>query len=47
MGMCIDEELLTYQLRVWGNSGCNRFLPGKSARAEGARAKPPAAMATR
>jgi hypothetical protein len=47
IGMCIDEELLTYQLRVSGNSGCNHFLPGRPAKAAGSSAKPPVAMATR
>jgi hypothetical protein len=47
IGMCIDEELLDYQLRVSGNSGCNRFLAGKPAKAAGSSAKPPAATAAR
>src|SRR5947208_2571401 len=25
MGLCIDEELQDFRLRVSGNSGCNRF----------------------
>ena len=29
MGLCIDEKLQAYRLRVSGNSGCNRFMPGK------------------
>lgn len=47
IGMCIDEELLDYQLRVSGNSGCNRFMAGKPAKATGSSAKPPAATAVR
>ena len=35
MGLCIDEKLQPYRLRVSGNSGCNRFMPGQPARAEG------------
>ena len=25
MGLCIDEDLIRFRLRVSGNSGCNRF----------------------
>ena len=46
-GYCIDEKLQPYQLRVNGNSGCNRFLEGKPARAKGSSDKPPSAVATR
>ena len=34
-GLCIDEELQSYRLRVSGNSGCNRFMSGKPAHAVG------------
>jgi hypothetical protein len=47
MGLCIEEALQPFQLRVSGNSGCNRFLPGKPARAGGSAAAPPRAKATR
>jgi hypothetical protein len=47
MGLCIDEKLQTYLLRVSGNSGCNRFMEGKPARAAGSGAAPPTAAATR
>ncbi len=47
IGMCIDEELLGYHLRVSGNSGCNRFMAGSPAKATGSSAKPPAATAVR
>ena len=47
MGLCIDEQLQPYRLRVSGNSGCNRFIPGKVARAEGSSASPPTAKASR
>jgi len=47
MGVCIDEELQPFLVRVSGNSGCNRFMPGKPARAEGSSAEPPAAAASR
>ena len=41
MGFCIDNDLVSYQIRVSGNSGCNRFLEGKPARAEGSSGRPP------
>ncbi|HUY32989.1 MAG TPA: hypothetical protein VMV69_09425 [Pirellulales bacterium] len=47
MGLCVDEDLLPYRLRVSGNSGCNRFMAGKPARAAGSAGKPPTAAATR
>ena len=31
MGLCIDEKLLPFQLRVSGISGCNRFMGGDPA----------------
>jgi hypothetical protein len=27
MGLCIDEKLQRFLVRVSGNSGCNRFTP--------------------
>ena len=47
MGLCIDEVLQCFRLRVSGNSGCNRFMPGEPARAEGSGAAPPTAKASR
>jgi hypothetical protein len=47
MGLCIEEKLQPFRLRVSGNSGCNRFIPGKAARAEGSSAAPPRAEPTR
>ena len=47
MGMCIDEELQPFRLVVSGNSGCNRFVAGKVARAEGSSSAPPVAASTR
>ena len=47
MGLCIDEDLLEYRLRVSGNSGCNRFMAGKVAHAKGSSSAPPTASATR
>ena len=47
MGLCIDEDLQPFRLRVSGNSGCNRFMAGKPARAKGSSAAPPTAAPTR
>lgn len=47
LGLCIEEKLQPFLLRVSGNSGCNRFLPGQPARATGSAAAPPAAKPTR
>ena len=47
MGLCIDEKLQAYRLRVSGNSGCNRFMPGKPAKAAGSSKAPPEAEPTR
>jgi hypothetical protein len=47
MGLCIEEKLQPFQLRVSGNSGCNRFAPGKPAFARGSSKAPPEAAPTR
>jgi hypothetical protein len=47
LGLCIDEELQRFNLRVSGNSGCNRFMKGEPARAMGSSTAPPSAMPTR
>lgn len=47
MGLCIDEELQRFRLRVSGNSGCNRFMPGEVAHAVGSSAAPPIAEPVR
>jgi hypothetical protein len=47
VGLCIDEDLQRFKLRVSGNSGCNRFVSGKPAHAEGSGGRPPTAKATR
>jgi heat shock protein HslJ len=47
LGECIEEELQDLKLRVSGNSGCNRFMSGKVARAAGSSAAPPTAAPTR
>jgi hypothetical protein len=43
MGLCIDEDLQDFKLRVSGNSGCNRFMEGRPARAKGSSEAPPVA----
>ncbi|QDU93482.1 hypothetical protein [Lignipirellula cremea] len=47
VGFCIDEKILPFQLRISGLGGCNRFMPGKPARAAGSSEKPPAAEPVR
>jgi hypothetical protein len=47
MGLCIDENLQPFLLRVSGNSGCNRFMEGAPARAAGSSEAPPTAKPTR
>lgn len=43
MGLCIDEDLQRFTLRVSGDSGCNRFMLGEPARAKGSSECPPSA----
>jgi hypothetical protein len=43
LGLCIEERLQQFQLRVSGNSGCDRFVEGKPAHARGSSAAPPTA----
>ena len=47
LGLCIDEKLQPFLLRVSGNSGCNRFMPGEPARAAGSGEAPPPHKPTR
>lgn len=47
VGLCIDEKLLDFRLRISGNGGCNRFMAGEPARAEGSSKKPPTAQPQR
>jgi hypothetical protein len=47
LGLCIDEKLQDFRLRVSGNSGCNRFMEGTPARRVGSSAAPPTATAAR
>lgn len=43
MGLCIEEHLRDFQLRVAGDSGCNRFMAGEPARQKGSSERPPVA----
>jgi hypothetical protein len=47
LGLCIEERLQPFHLRVSGNSGCNRYTPGEPARAAGSGAAPPTAKPQR
>lgn len=46
-GLCIDEKLQSFLLRVSGGSGCNRFANGVPARASGSGSCPPVARPVR
>jgi hypothetical protein len=46
-GYCIEEKLQPFKLRVTGNGGCNRFMPGAPAHAAGSSEKPPTAKPMR
>jgi len=43
LGLCIEEKLQPFRLRVSGGSGCNRFMSGTPARAKGSGTAPPKA----
>jgi hypothetical protein len=47
MGLCIEESLQEFRVLVSGNSGCNLFMAGAPARAEGSSNAPPTAKPTR
>ena len=47
MGLCIEEKLQRFRLRVSGSSGCNRWMEGKPAKAKGSRTSPPTAKPTK
>ena len=47
LGLCIDEDMQSFQLRVSGNSGCDHYMTGAPARAAGSAAAPPTAKAVR
>ena len=41
LGLCIEERLQPFRLRVSGNSGCSRFMEGNPTYAKGSSAAPP------
>jgi hypothetical protein len=41
MGVCTEEALQPFRLRVSGNSGCNHFESGEPTQAAGSSAAPP------
>lgn len=43
MGLCIEEKLQPFRLRVSGNGGCTRYQQGEPARAAGSGDAPPSA----
>jgi hypothetical protein len=43
MGLCTEEALQPFLLRVSGISGCNHYTPGEPTRAAGSSAAPPTA----
>ena len=47
LGLCIEEKLQPFRLRVSGDSGCNHFMEGEPARAKGSATAPPKARPTR
>ncbi len=47
IGMCIDEDLLPFNIRIAGNGGCTHFMEGAPAHARGSSDAPPTAKATR
>ena len=47
LGLCIDEELQPFLLRINGSGGCRQFMPGEPARAKGSSEAPPSAKPVR
>lgn len=47
VGLCIDERLEPFLLRVSGDSGCTRYMKGQPARAKGSGGSPPTAKPVR
>ena len=47
VGLCIEEKLQSFRLRISGNGGCNRFQAGTPARAKGSSGHPPTAKPMR
>jgi hypothetical protein len=47
MGLCIEDALQPFRLRVSGNSGCTHYMPGEPTHAAGSSAAPPTAAPQR
>jgi len=47
LGLCIDDEIYPFRIRLSGNSGCNNFMKGTPARAPGSASAPPTAKPVR
>ena len=47
MGVCIEDALQPFRLRVSGNSGCHHYTPGQPTHAVGSSAAPPTAAPQR
>ena len=47
LGLCIDEDIYPFLMRVSGDSGCNHFMEGEPAYAKGSSTAPPTAKPTR
>jgi len=47
LGLCIDEDLQPFLLRINGSGGCSNFMDGEPARAKGSSAAPPTAKPAR
>ena len=47
LGLCIDDELQPFLLRINGSGGCNNFMEGEPARAKGSASAPPTAKPVR
>jgi hypothetical protein len=47
LGLCIDEDLQRFLLRINGSGGCNNFMEGEPARAPGSSTAPPTAKPVR
>jgi hypothetical protein len=43
MGLCREDDLQPFLLRVSGSSGCNQFSPGEPERVAGSSEAPPTA----
>jgi hypothetical protein len=47
VGVCIEDSLHDFRLRITGNGGCAMFTAGEPARATGSAERPPTTFAVR